>query len=201
MDRAFSRTFSEPEVEGDPKTGKALQGTTSWGRRDAVRSTIYSGSCREGHVAMKKNFEGRLHSPRRRSLMGSPSGGLAGSSSKSSRPPDFARQTTQRLNSSGQATVGGSLCRPSHHRRLIPATATQHRNHDTQQPPGYRHNGFLFASSLLQGLEDRPQRRVRRTTRQAASTSAQRSSLEPCLVIPNSLLRPADSRRPGTSPA
>lgn len=68
--------------------------SSSGDRRHVMRSTIYSGSPGDAGVAMKKIYEGRHHSPWRWSTMGSPSWHGSGSSSRSSRPPVWARQTT-----------------------------------------------------------------------------------------------------------
>ncbi len=78
----------EPEAEGDrPGRATAPSCVSSWGRRNVRRSTIYSGSPVDTDVAMKKTYEGRHHSPWRRSVMGPPSWHWSGSSSRSSRPP------------------------------------------------------------------------------------------------------------------
>jgi hypothetical protein len=80
---ANSRTFSEPEVEGYPPPKRVRRsgieavshsGISSWGRRDAIRSTIYSGSPHVANATMKKTSEGRHHSSSRRLTMGSPPG-------------------------------------------------------------------------------------------------------------------------------
>ena len=90
---AFSRSFSEPEAEGDSTlSGQTPSSYRAIGRRGVKRSTIYSGFRavppeRIGPIAMKKTYEGRRHSTRRRLTMGSPSGFVPGSSLKSPRPP------------------------------------------------------------------------------------------------------------------
>jgi hypothetical protein len=64
--RGFCHTFPEPEAEGEKDS------PSCWfrvlGRRERVRSTIYSGSPAGPNVAMKKVFKGRRHSPYRRSV-------------------------------------------------------------------------------------------------------------------------------------
>ena len=87
-------TSSEPEAEGErsPSTAGSVRGD---GRRDVIRSTIYSGSPGRPDVAIKPESKGRHHSMARRSAMGPPSGFVAGSSSWSSRPPAFARQVAR----------------------------------------------------------------------------------------------------------
>jgi hypothetical protein len=87
---AVVRMFLEPEAEGDCSLSWV---STSGGRRDVKRSAIYSGSFLRKRP-MNWGSKERRHSPRRASMMGSRPGGLAGSFSKSSRPPVLARHNT-----------------------------------------------------------------------------------------------------------
>ncbi len=189
----------EPEVEGDQLNGMtSTSGASSWGRRDVVRSTIYSGF-RSRRTAMKKNFEGRHHSAPRRSTMGSPSGGGSGSSLESSRPPALAQQTRLRNPPMIQAegrylahyTMAGRYLSP----RCSIETITHNNRLATAVMAFFLPRRFRNPSKMLR------QRFVRRTKRQAASTNTQRNSFDPSLVIPSSLRCPADSRPPGARPA
>ncbi len=108
----------EPEVEEDRRIQTIwTSGISSGGRRDAIRSTIYSGF-RRRRTAMKKNFEKRRHSPLRRSMMESPSGGLSGSLLESSHPPAYTRQTTSCIRNHSQVTTK-QACRSNHRRTIL----------------------------------------------------------------------------------
>ncbi len=81
------RVFPEPEAEGErPSAGFS----TSMGRRDGVRSAIYSGSLQQERPT--KIFDGRRHSPGRALRMGTRSAMLSGSSAMSSRPRSCSTQ-------------------------------------------------------------------------------------------------------------
>ena len=67
--RATRNTSSEPEAEGvffSLHAGRLRSG----GRRDVIRSTIYSGSPGQPDVATKLESKGRHHSMARQSAMG-----------------------------------------------------------------------------------------------------------------------------------
>ena len=131
----------------------------------------------------EKTCKGRHHSERRRSPMGVLVRLFFGVVQKSSRPPVGSTRFSLR-----PATPPADLL------ALAP-----HRHNHSQQPPGDCHDGFLPTPALLELLEDVPQRDERRTSRQAASTIAQRNKRERFLVIPNSLVLPAvpAARAPG----
>ena len=147
----------EPEVVGDRHNSKLrTTKTSSWGRRDMMRSTIYSGSPGLADVAMKKIYEGRHHSPWRRSIMGSPSWHGSGSSSTSSRPPVFARQTAAKPYESLKTTQSRliRLNRSLYQRRTIALTTVKHRNHHAQQTPSHRNNRLLLPPSSDKTIKD-----------------------------------------------
>ena len=84
--RALLRPYPEPEVKRDqPLMAVYSSVDSSRGRRNVMRSTIYSGF-RTRRIAMKIQFEERRHSTGRGLSMGTPSGFVAGSFSRSSRP-------------------------------------------------------------------------------------------------------------------
>ncbi len=85
--RALLRPYPEPEVKRDqPLMAVHSSVDSSRGRRNVMRSTIYSGF-RTRRIAMKNKFEERRHSKARGSSMGTPSGFVSGSFSRWSRPP------------------------------------------------------------------------------------------------------------------
>lgn len=87
--------------------------------------------------------------------------------------------------------MGASYARPL---RIIP-TITHNNRRATATIAFFRPRRLANASKMVF------QRFVRYTIRQAVSTITQRSRRDPSLVIPRSLLRPADSRGPGAKPA
>jgi hypothetical protein len=130
---------------------------SSRGRRHVMRSTIYSGF-RTRRIAMKIQFEERRHSNSRGSSMGTPSGFVAGSFSRSSRPPGHGLTlcfNQRRPFGGAQSDLSALFTHDLHHGLPIPATALEHRHHHTQQPTGHRRDGTLLPATLSQGLEHR----------------------------------------------
>ena len=115
----------EPEAEADRRIYEDPPcNVSSWGRRDAIRSSIYAGF-RPRRIATNQAFEERHHSPGRASSMGTRPAPSSGSFSSSSRPPAYTRQTRFPSN---RSFPYASACR-ANQGRLVPATATQHRYH------------------------------------------------------------------------